>query len=136
VARADLARYMVSPEVETEYKAALRALLVKALPLLPTEEQSIYMSVDYRKARHIHPWYRDEGEECEWVIPEGLVVTEIERDEFAGTDVSSDLKTSLVAEGVNCKCGQLTNETIRVDATFSEVLEQVVGGPQAKTETL
>lgn len=119
----------MTPEIEREYKAALRSLLAKGVALRSHEERSMFTRTDYRASRHIH-------DGCEWVLPPGTVVREESHYEFAGTDASADLETTIVALDVSCRCGELRGYDVERSITFSEVLEQVLGHPGNKEEML
>lgn len=90
----------------------------------------------YAAERHIYGqhYQNEEGEGCEWVVPEGVTLTEETYSMFAGTEASNDQEVGINVTGAHCKCGKFTDVTLRCSSPLSEILAFVLGVPEAVTE--
>lgn len=104
----------MSPEVRAEYEAALGCAAVTHGSVLKNEGRSQFSLYDYAATGH--------PATCE------TSVTSVEEDvwhEFAGTFATTNdtRRHGVVASGVTCACGLLTNRTVRWEASVSEITE-------------
>lgn len=115
----------MSPEVQAEYDRALTAVVVEHGTIVK-ERPSIYGWIDYNALDHIGQGWRTPQGTCALIVPENAHPREDRWVEFAGTFAEDDnSRTGVAVDGVSCRCGQLTNRTVRWDAHVQEVAEAV-----------
>ena len=94
---------------------------------------STYGWTDYDAAHHALGGYRakhQEGQPCPWVVPKGAVLYEQTYSLFQDTLSDNKEEVGVNVEGCHCSCGKYTDVTLRVVATFTEIMRVLLGVPK------
>ena len=98
----------------------------------PRSLVSVYGWTDFDAAYHANGWSRggEKQDPCRWVVPKGAVLYEQTYSQFRGTFTDNEEEIGVNVEGCHCSCGEYTDVTLRVVASFTEIMRVLLGVPK------
>lgn len=95
-------------------------------------ELSMYGWTDYDAVEHCASY----GDDCTWVVPEGVTVVEETISTFCGTFADNQDEVGVNAAGCHCACGRYKDVTLRVTCSLGEAIQSLIGYDTTKTMQL
>ena len=99
-------------------------------PEYPQDWVSVYGWADTVAIRH----FNGRADQCSWVVPEGVKMTEVAYSEFMDTFTDNEVTVGLNVYGgeegedteIHCACGKYRGATLRYIGSFGEMIANIM----------